>query len=537
MNVELTVGPGLKRELGLLALVATAVCTVIGGGINVLSVEIQEKVPGIGGMVPLAFLLGALPAVFTALCYAVLASAMPRAGGGYIYISRALHPFLGFMATFSKWFGLATVCGVIAYMDVPLLKAAALYANQRGLADLLEMRAVRIVLPLLVVWVFWLINVVGVKTYGWTVIVLMALMLTGGACMIGVGLANSPESFVSAWAERGADVAGAVPPQPQGGLLELARATAFLFFAYIGFATISQAGGEARNPRKLLPRAFALATVVITAYYCLLSAAIYHAAPWQYVAAEASVAGKDISAPEVLGALMPPWMAVFVAVMAGLALANDIPPILLAVSRLFYAWARDGIFPQSWARINARFHTPHFALTVSAVIASLVVVECGFHGFFVGVDTTVISLLTTYLLAGFAVLLFPRQNPELYRSVAFLRGRGGQILVAVVCIVTIGALFVIQVQGDLVATAKLIGQKQAAGLAPAAAVLGSLPHSMTAIWLLAMLVGAIIFAVMWRRAVAAGRDPRAVFRTLPSEAEENEAPATAVGACRQGEGG
>ena len=93
--------PTLKRELGTLALVATAVCTVIGGGINVLSVEIQDKVPGINGLVPLVFVVGAIPALLTALSYAVLASAMPRAGGGYIYCSRALHPYVGFIATFS----------------------------------------------------------------------------------------------------------------------------------------------------------------------------------------------------------------------------------------------------------------------------------------------------------------------------------------------------------------------------------------------------------------------------------------------------
>ncbi|MFP3905130.1 MAG: amino acid transporter, partial [Armatimonadota bacterium] len=78
----------LRRELTLLALVATAVCTVIGGGINVLTVEIQQKIPGIAGMVPWAFALGVVPAVFAALCYGVVSSAMPRAGGDYVYISR-----------------------------------------------------------------------------------------------------------------------------------------------------------------------------------------------------------------------------------------------------------------------------------------------------------------------------------------------------------------------------------------------------------------------------------------------------------------
>ncbi|MBN1458955.1 MAG: amino acid transporter, partial [Armatimonadetes bacterium] len=56
-------GITLARELGLLALVATAVCNVIGGGINMLSVSIQGKIPGIGPYVPLAFLVGVFPAL------------------------------------------------------------------------------------------------------------------------------------------------------------------------------------------------------------------------------------------------------------------------------------------------------------------------------------------------------------------------------------------------------------------------------------------------------------------------------------------
>jgi len=152
----------LARELGLLALVATAVCTVIGGGINVLTVGIQGKVPGIGPYVPLAFVLGVVPAVLAALCYAILASAMPRAGGGYIYASRGFHPFLGFMATFSKWIGLSAATGVLAYMDVVLLASGIGYLDpylsvSPAIAFLIS-GAGKLIVGLTMIWVFWLIN-------------------------------------------------------------------------------------------------------------------------------------------------------------------------------------------------------------------------------------------------------------------------------------------------------------------------------------------------------------------------------------------
>ena len=71
---------GLVRELGLLGLAATGICSMLGAGINVVPFMLQRNVPDIGPSVLPAFLVGAIPALLAALAYAVLASAMPRAG-------------------------------------------------------------------------------------------------------------------------------------------------------------------------------------------------------------------------------------------------------------------------------------------------------------------------------------------------------------------------------------------------------------------------------------------------------------------------
>ena len=83
---------------------------------------IQKNVPGIGPYVVPAFLFAAIPAVFAAFAYAILSSAMPRAGGSYLYASRGLNPYLGFIASFSQWFGLSIVIGVISYIIVPFIR-------------------------------------------------------------------------------------------------------------------------------------------------------------------------------------------------------------------------------------------------------------------------------------------------------------------------------------------------------------------------------------------------------------------------------
>ncbi len=502
-------GAGLRRELGVLALTAGAVCTVIGGGINVVCVEIQDKVPGLGNLVPWIFVIGAVPAVFTALAYAALASAMPAAGGGYIYASRGFHPLVGFMATFSKWFGLTSACGVIAYVDVTLLKAAALYANLQPAAQFLETDLARLGLPLLMIWVFWLINIVGIRTYGFTVILLMFLMMLGGVVVIFTGFMHSPEDYAAAVAQRSGgaesvfDVAARFTGGPVG-LGEIAAAMVMLFFAYIGFASISQAGGEARDPQRSMPRAFVLAIIIIVGYYVLFSAAVYHAVPWQYIAVRAQESAQEVSVPELLGVLMPGWLAVFVALMAAVALANDIPPMLMAVSRLFFSWTRDGIFPRALSEVNRRFATPHWALTISAALSTFVIVECHFHGFFLGIDTTVTALLFTYLLVAAALLTLPRRNPHIYQNVAFLRSRPAQIFVGITAVLTVGAMFTVQIVRD-------IRGLVAGEVSPS--------HSPTVFWAITMLVGAIIFSVMWYSQKARGIDPEEPFRTVPQDSE------------------
>lgn len=517
-------GLTLARELGLLALVATAVCNVIGGGINILSVGIQDKISGIGPYVPLAFVVGVFPALFTALCYSILASAMPRAGGGYIYVSRALNPFLGFMATFSKWFGLSAVIGVIAYMDVALLESGigylSPYINVGPVFAFLSSGLAKLIIPLAMVWLFWLINVLGVRTYGWTVVLLMFLMLLGGAVVIVIGFLKTPQDFAAAMAADAgaamtgtlakaglagksvAEVSAAATADP-GGLMEILKAAAFLFFAYIGFASISQAGGETRNARRVLPRAFILATTVICAYYLLFSAAFYHAVPWQFAAGFARAVPADASVPLIIGVLMPSGLAAFVALMAALALANDIPPMLMATSRLFFAWARDGIFPRGLASISHRFRTPHWALTACALVATTFVVLCyRWESYFAGVDTVIIALTFTYLLISISVLTFPRRNPEMSRRVAFIRSRAAQIVTSCVAILFLGPLLLLELRVQ--------------------------NRESVLFWVGAMCVGAVLFAVMWATAKSRGVNLREVFRTLPETAEEAEVPRAEV---------
>src|SRR5210317_1270274 len=128
--------------MGILALTATGICSMLGASIYVVPFMIQRNVPGIGPYVLPAFAFAAIPALFAALTYAILASAMPRAGGSYIYASRGLSPYLGFVASFSQWFGLSIVIGVVSYVLIPFLRDVVAAVGWDGLAATLDVGVV-----------------------------------------------------------------------------------------------------------------------------------------------------------------------------------------------------------------------------------------------------------------------------------------------------------------------------------------------------------------------------------------------------------
>ena len=105
---------------------------------------------------------------------------MPRAGGSYLYASRGLHPYLGFVASFSQWFGLSIVIGVIAYIIVPFLRDIATALGWIDLAAILETGVVRVGLALAMIWGFVGINMLGGRFYERTLLPLMGVMFGAG---------------------------------------------------------------------------------------------------------------------------------------------------------------------------------------------------------------------------------------------------------------------------------------------------------------------------------------------------------------------
>lgn len=490
-------GGRLTRELGLLGLAATGICSMLGAAINVIPFMIQRSVPGIGPYVLPAYLFATVPAVLAALAYAILASAMPRAGGSYVYASRGLHPYLGFVASFSQWFGVSIAIGVVSYLLVPFLRDIAEAVGWASVAETLDTGTVRVTVAFAFLWTFVGVNLRGVRLYERTLVPLMFLMFALGAIVIVVGFTFDQTDFAAAVVERGTQ---AVPAGEAGSFRigTFLAASALLFSSFIGFDSIAQAGGEAKNPSRALPLAIGISVVTVGTFYLLFTAAVYHAVPWTYIAQEAQT--RDLTAPGLLGYMLPAGWTVAIVAGAAVALINDLPAMLLSVSRLMFAWAEDGIFPSVVARVHPTRHTPHVAIVLSGLMASAAIIGSHLAGdFFLGVDVLVTAMLVNFLLMCLTVLTLPHRNPELARAVRVIPSRRVQVPLALLGVVLLGAYLVVHVWKDLTTP-----------------VDAWYFHS-TPIWVAVMALATVVYLREHRQLRARGVDVDALFAKLPPE--------------------
>jgi APA family basic amino acid/polyamine antiporter len=230
----------------------------------------------------------------------------------------------------------------------------------------------------------------------------------------------------------------------------------------------------------------------------LFTGAVYHAVPWAFIAKEAMTI--DLTAPGLLGNLLPLGWTLAIVAGAAVALINDLPAMLLAVSRLMFAWAEDGIFPRRVANVHPKRHTPHVAIVLSGIMASLGILGCHLAGdFFLGIDILVMSMLVNFLLMCLSVLILPLRNKEIAKDIRVVSSRKIQIILALSGTVMLGGFLAIHIWKDLTASVNVWYL-----------------HS-TFIWLFVMAIATALYLRELRRLRRSGVDVKAVFSQLPKE--------------------
>ena len=408
----------LKKELGMKEVVATVMTSVIGGGLFLTTVQIQNQVP-VGSNVIFSYLIAALPAFFVALSYAVLSSAIPSSGGDYIYISRILDPTMGFLVTWVRWFGMVAGISAIAIGDLALIGNMFTAVGWDSATQFVI--NYRIPIAILIILTFLIINYLGVKIYGWVQDIMLLILLSGIILYIIVGLPHLNMSYLTGSA--------------RGGVQDIIRASSIVFFSYIGFAAIADAGGEVKDAKKNLPRGIVVSVISIAVVYVLVALVTYGTAPLSSV-----VGAGNVPAAAML--FLPSFIALYISFTAFIALVSDINPSILATSRLSFAWSKDSVVPKKLSELS-RFHTPKWTLIMNGAIAIFIVLA--FSEFIEAIDVTTIAILMTYSMVCLATFVMPYKRPDLWEK-AEVKYRGTWLISITGMITTLLLLgYIIQV--------------------------------------------------------------------------------------------
>lgn len=422
-----TSSPGLRRDLGVWAASAIVVGTVIGSGIFLVPRTMVNRV-GTPEMVFLVWIVGGLLSMFGALTYAELASAMPEAGGEYVYLREAYGPFWAFVYGWTQMWvaksgSIATLAtGFFAYLanfhpslEKVLTTVPIPIGPNWGPVEIRSGQLLAIVVILLLAW----LNYFGVKVGGNVQVAITILKVGLIAAIIVVGLTTAQGTT--------ANYHTSIPAA--AGLSGFLAALVAALWAYDGWNNVSMVSSEIREPQRNLPRALIFGTAAVMGIYLLTNAAYF------YVMSAQEVSGATRVAAEMMRRIYGSVGANAVSVAAMISIFSALNGSILSGSRVPYAMARDGLFFRSVGLVHPKHHTPSVSIILLSLWASVLVLSGRYDDL---LNLVIFASWILYAMATASVIVLRRKRPDMPRPYRTL----GYPVVPVLFVATAGLLLV-----------------------------------------------------------------------------------------------
>ena len=392
----------LTRTLSAVDLVALGVGATIGAGIFVLTGTAAAKHAGPG--LTLSFVLGGFACAFVALCYAELAAMAPAPGSTYTYASATLGEraawIVGWDLILEYAMSAATVAvgwsgyvrALLASFGLPLppaLTAAPGTALPGGGTAWFDLPAALLIVGLT------LLLVRGTRASARVNAVLVAVKVAIILAFVALGAAHVNPGL---WVPLVPENTGTFGEFGWSGVL---RGAGVVFFAFIGFETVSTAAAETRRPQRDAPIGLLGSLAISTLLYVGVAAVLTGLVPYR----DLNVPDPIARAMAVIG-LGPVSVAITLGAILGLTTAAL--AALYGQARILYAMARDGLLPPAFARVHPRFRTPAASQcaigAVTALTAGLLPIDL--LGELVSIGT-----LLAFVVVCAAVLVLRRTDP------------------------------------------------------------------------------------------------------------------------------
>jgi basic amino acid/polyamine antiporter, APA family len=369
--------PALARDLTAAGLVCIGLGATIGAGIFVLTGTAAAQYAG--PALTLSFAIGGLACGFVGLCYAELAAMIPEAGSTYSYTRQSLGLLpawlVGWDLVLEFAFAAATVAvgwsgyarSLMADLGLHLPPALAAAPGEGGYVDLPAAGIVLVLTALLMR---------GTRDASLVNAVLVALKVAIILAFVAVGAMHLKPELWHPFVPENAGAFGAY------GWSGVFRGAAVVFFAFIGFETVSTAAGECRDPQRDAPVGLVGSLVVSTLLYVAVAAVLTGLVPYR----DLDVADPIARAVDAIG-LSGFALAIKLGALVGLTTATL--TALYGQARIFYAMARDGLLPGLFARVHPATRVPVASQGVIGLLTAAVagLVPIGVLGELVSIGT------------------------------------------------------------------------------------------------------------------------------------------------------
>jgi len=395
----------LVKGLGLYGATSVVAGTMIGTAIFVVPSIMLAHV-GTPSRVLAVWAFAGILSLFGALGYAELGAALPEAGGEYVYLHRAYGPAMGFLYGWTQ-FVVAKAASIAAISTGFLLYLAYFFPSLSGVLwqARLHVAGSNVTLKLtglqigatLMILLLSTLNVLGVRRSGAVQTIFTVAKLLVLAVLIVLGLTLGHGSFENWFVAA---------PSRAGAASGFAVATVSALWAYDGWNNLSMVAGEVRNPQRNVPTALILGSGLVLAVYLLVNAAYF------YVLTPAQVLATNRVAAEAAQIFLGRGGATFVVVGVLISTFATLNGSILSGSRIPYAQARDGLFPQALASLSARFHTPAAAILAQAGVAGVFAISGAYEALY---TKAIYSEWIFYALVTAGILILRRREPLLSR--------------------------------------------------------------------------------------------------------------------------
>ncbi len=364
----------LKKELNLLEVFCITAGAMISSGLFIL--------PGLayaqaGPAIFISYLLAGFLATAGMLSQAELASAMPKAGGTYFYVTRSMGPAVG------------TVYGLTTLLALALKSAFELIGMSVFTCFIVDIDIRIIAVSLCLIFV--VINLIGAKGAGRIQVMLVTCILAALLVYIIRGL-------------PAVNVHHFEPFSPKGSSAILATA-GFVFVSYGGLLKVASIAEEVKDPGRVLPLAMILSLLVVIMVYMMV------------IFVTIGVVGADrlnttlTPITDGAAAFMGSWGAIVLSIVAILAFSSATNAGIMGASRYPLALSRDDLLPKFLGKVNARFKTPHNAILLTGIIMIIAL--------FLKLDLIIRAassvLILTYMFACLAVIILKESRLQNYQ--------------------------------------------------------------------------------------------------------------------------